>query len=109
MESLPSRSVNRHRYEVNNEYREALAAAGLTFSGLSPDHRLVEAVELQNHPFFVGVQYHPEFKSARTARIHLPRICGGQLAAQKINSKICEQNPRKAGVLSCFFVGFVIE
>ena len=60
---------HRHRYEVNNEYREALAAAGLTFSGLSPDHRLVEAVELENHPFFVGVQYHPEFKS-RPNRAH---------------------------------------
>ena len=100
---------HRHRYEVNNEYREALAAAGLTFSGLSPDHRLVEAVELENHPFFVGVQYHPEFKSRpNRAHSYLPRICGSQLAAQKINSKICEQNPRKAGVLSCFFVGFVI-
>ena len=54
---------HRHRYEFNNAYRDALCAAGLTLSGLSPDGRLVETVELTNRPFFVGVQYHPEFKS----------------------------------------------
>ena len=54
---------HRHRYEFNNKYREALAAAGLTLSGLSPDGRLVETVELSDRPFYVGVQYHPEFKS----------------------------------------------
>ena len=54
---------HRHRYEFNNEYREALAAAGLTLSGLSPDGRLVATVELSDRPFYVGVQYHPEFKS----------------------------------------------
>ena len=54
---------HRHRYEFNNEYREALAAAGLTLSGLSPDGRLGETVELSDRPFYVGVQYHPEFKS----------------------------------------------
>ena len=54
---------HRHRYEFNNEYREALATAGLTLSGLSPDGRLVETVELSDRPFYVGVQYHPEFKS----------------------------------------------
>ncbi|MCM1027249.1 MAG: CTP synthase [Roseburia sp.] len=54
---------HRHRYEFNNDYREALTAAGLTLSGLSPDNRLVETVELQGHPFYLGVQYHPEFKS----------------------------------------------
>ena len=54
---------HRHRYEFNNDYREALTAAGLTLSGLSPDGRLVETVELTDRPFFVGVQYHPEFKS----------------------------------------------
>ena len=57
---------HRHRYEVNNEYREALQAAGLTFGGLSPDGRLVEASELSDRPFFLGVQYHPEFKSRPT-------------------------------------------
>ena len=54
---------HRHRYEFNNAYREALTAAGLTLSGLSPDGKLVETVELSDRPFFVGVQYHPEFKS----------------------------------------------
>lgn len=54
---------HRHRYEFNNDYRQALTAAGLTISGLSPDGRLVETVELSGRPFHVGVQYHPEFKS----------------------------------------------
>ena len=54
---------HRHRYEFNNEYREALTAAGLVLSGLSPDGRLVEVVERHDHPFYIGVQYHPEFKS----------------------------------------------
>jgi CTP synthase len=54
---------HRHRYEVNNAYREVLGGHGLVFSGTSPDGHLVEAVELPGHPFFVGVQYHPEFKS----------------------------------------------
>ena len=54
---------HRHRYEFNNDYRERLQAAGLTLSGLSPDGRLVEAVELSGERFFVGVQYHPEFRS----------------------------------------------
>ncbi|MBP5304301.1 MAG: CTP synthase [Lachnospiraceae bacterium] len=54
---------HRHRYEFNNDYREVLTNAGLTISGLSPDERLVETVEIKDHPFFIGVQYHPEFKS----------------------------------------------
>ena len=54
---------HRHRYEVNNDYRAALEAAGLCFSGLSPDGRLAEAAELTDREFYVGVQYHPEFKS----------------------------------------------
>ena len=54
---------HRHRYEFNNDYREALQAAGLTLSGISPDGMLVETVELSDRPFHVGVQYHPEFKS----------------------------------------------
>ncbi len=54
---------HRHRYEFNNEYREALQNAGLTLSGLSPDGRLVETVELSEKDFYIGVQYHPEFKS----------------------------------------------
>jgi CTP synthase len=54
---------HRHRYEFNNEFREALEAAGLLIAGLSPDERLVEIVELPEHPYFVAVQFHPEFKS----------------------------------------------
>jgi CTP synthase len=54
---------HRHRYEVNNEYRDRLVEKGLILSGLSPDERLVEMVELKNHPWFVGCQFHPELKS----------------------------------------------
>lgn len=54
---------HRHRYEFNNEYREQLEAAGMTFSGTSPDGRLVEMVELKEHPFFIACQFHPEFLS----------------------------------------------
>lgn len=54
---------HRHRYEVNNSYREKLAAAGLRLCGTSPDGNLVEMVELPGHPWFVGVQFHPEFQS----------------------------------------------
>ena len=54
---------HRHRYEFNNDYRDVLTKAGLVLSGLSPDERLVETVELSDHLFFLGVQYHPEFKS----------------------------------------------
>jgi len=54
---------HRHRYEVNNDHREKLEECGLVLSGLSPDGRLVEMVELPDHAFFVGCQFHPEFKS----------------------------------------------
>ena len=54
---------HRHRYEFNNAYRDALKRAGLTLSGLSPDGRLVETVEIPGERFFIGVQFHPEFKS----------------------------------------------
>ena len=54
---------HRHRYEVNPRYRDRLEAAGLCCSGLSPDGRLVEFIELPGHPFWVGTQAHPEFKS----------------------------------------------
>jgi CTP synthase len=62
---------HRHRYEVNNTFRDAIAAAGLVFSGTSPDGRLVEMAELprEKHPFFIGSQFHPEFKS-RPDRAH---------------------------------------
>jgi CTP synthase len=57
---------HRHRYEVNNHYRPRLEEAGLRFSGLSPDGKLVEIIELPHHPWFVGCQFHPELKSRPT-------------------------------------------
>ena len=57
------RERHRHRYEFNNDFRTLLTGKGLRLSGLSPDDRLVEMVELPDHPWFVGVQFHPEFKS----------------------------------------------
>lgn len=57
---------HRHRYEVHNHYRERLEEAGLTVSGVSPDDRLVEIIEIEDHPWFVGCQFHPELKSRPT-------------------------------------------
>ena len=54
---------HRHRYEVNNDYRDRLEAAGVVFCGRSPDNRIVEMMELPHHPWFIGAQFHPEFKS----------------------------------------------
>jgi CTP synthase len=54
---------HRHRYEVSNQFRDQLVQHGLVVSGVSPDQRLVEMIELKNHPYFVGCQFHPEFKS----------------------------------------------
>ncbi len=54
---------HRHRYEVNNDYRDVLTAHGMVLSGLSPDGRIVEMIELKEHPFFIATQAHPEFKS----------------------------------------------
>ena len=54
---------HRHRYEFNNEFRAEMEKAGLVISGTSPDNSLVETVEVRKHPFYVGVQFHPEFKS----------------------------------------------
>jgi len=54
---------HRHRYEVNNEYRNLLSEHGLLFSGLSPDGALAEILEIPGHPYFVGCQFHPELKS----------------------------------------------
>lgn len=60
---------HRHRYEFNNAYRQEFADHGMTIAGTSPDNSLVEAIELADHPFYIGVQYHPEFKS-RPNRAH---------------------------------------
>jgi CTP synthase len=54
---------HRHRYEFNNEYKAAFEKAGMIASGINPDNELVEIVELKKHPWFVGVQFHPELKS----------------------------------------------
>ncbi len=75
---------HRHRYEFNNDYREALTGAGLTLSGLSPDGRLVETVELTDRPFHVGVQFHPEFKS-RPNRPH--PLFAGFIGAASLRSQ----------------------
>ncbi|GAE27884.1 CTP synthase [Halalkalibacter wakoensis JCM 9140] len=57
---------HRHRYEFNNEYREQMEKAGFVFSGTSPDGRLVEIIELEDHPYFIASQFHPEFSSRPT-------------------------------------------
>ncbi len=54
---------HRHRYELNNEFREALEDKGLVIAGINPERDLVEIIELKDHPFFVATQFHPEFKS----------------------------------------------
>ena len=54
---------HRHRFEFNNAYRELFAASEMTLSGVNPERDLVEIVEVAAHPFFIGVQFHPEFKS----------------------------------------------
>ncbi|HEY3413374.1 MAG TPA: CTP synthase [Armatimonadota bacterium] len=75
---------HRHRYEVNNEYREQLTDGGLLLSGTSPDGRLVEIVEIKDHPFFIGTQFHPEFKS-RPNRAHplFKRFIAAAVATKK--------------------------
>jgi CTP synthase len=60
---------HRHRFEFNNAYRDELGEAGMVFSGLSPDGKLVEIAELRDHPFMLGTQFHPEFLS-RPYRAH---------------------------------------
>ncbi|CAN2042219.1 CTP synthetase [Candidatus Magnetomoraceae bacterium gMMP-15] len=62
-ESLNISERHRHRYEFNNEYKEVLQEKGLIISGMSPDGNLVEIIELKDHPWFLGCQFHPEFKS----------------------------------------------
>ena len=76
---------HRHRFEVNNSYRPKLERAGLVCSGVSPDYRLVEIIELKDHPFFIATQFHPEFKS-RPNRPH-PIFRGLVKAALEYHSK----------------------
>jgi len=54
---------HRHRYEFNNDYREQFSSKGMSITGVSPDDRLVEIVEVPGHPWFLGCQFHPEFQS----------------------------------------------
>jgi CTP synthase len=84
---------HRHRYEVNNAYRKELENAGLRFSGLSPDGRLVEFIELPRdmHPFFVATQAHPEFLS-RPTRPH--PLFSGLIAAALVRARGAEAGPR---------------
>jgi CTP synthase len=84
---------HRHRYEVNNAYRERLEETGLAFSGLSPDGRLVEFIELPRevHPFFVATQAHPEFLS-RPTRPH--SLFSRLIAAALVHSRAAESGPR---------------
>lgn len=77
---------HRHRFEFNNDYRDFLSQQGLVISGISPDRRLVEIVELSNHPWFVGCQFHPEFKS-RPNRPHPLFRDFIQAAVKQKNSK----------------------
>ena len=72
---------HRHRYEVSNQYREAFVEHGLRLSGLSPDGSLVEMIELPQHPWFIGCQFHPELRS-RPTRPH-PLFAGFIAAAAK--------------------------
>ena len=75
---------HRHRYEVNNDFRDALTAGGMVLSGESPDGKIVEMIELSGHPYFVGTQAHPEFKS-RPNRAH--PLFAGLIGAAKIYRK----------------------
>ena len=80
---------HRHRFEFNNHYRDDLAGAGVVFSGTSPNGRLVEIIELRDHPFFVGSQFHPEFRS-RPGRPH-PLFRAFMVAATR-DSRFGEQS-----------------
>jgi len=82
---------HRHRYEVNNEFRPELSRAGLKMAGLSPDERLVEIVEIPEHPWFIGVQFHPEFTS-RPSRAHPLFIGYIEAALTKSERKIKNNN-----------------
>jgi CTP synthase len=79
---------HRHRYEFNNDYREKLTQAGLLLSGLSPDKKLVEIIELPKHPWFVAVQFHPELKSRPTKAHPLFReFVGAAVRYKKVINK----------------------
>ena len=87
---------HRHRYEVSNSFRDRFVANGMKLSGLSPDGSLVEIVELAQHPWFIGCQFHPELKS-RPTRPH-PLFAGFVAAAAKAKrTRIDDRRPMVAG------------
>jgi len=89
------RERHRHRYEVNNEYKELLEQHGMQFVGMSPDEKLVEMIEVENHPWFVGCQFHPELKS-RATRAH-PLFREFVNAAKQYKAKLSRRSkPKKA-------------
>jgi len=83
---------HRHRYEVNNDFREALTKHGMMISGLSPDRRLVEMIELPQHPYFVGCQFHPEFRS----RPQQPHPLFQSFIAASLRARLGERQRRPA-------------
>ncbi|MGD2164897.1 MAG: CTP synthase [Anaerolineae bacterium] len=87
---------HRHRFEVNNAYRDLLSEAGLVFSGQSPDGRLVEIAELKNHPFMLGSQFHPEFKSRPTRPHPLFRAFVG--SAIEYHESRAEKAPKESTI-----------
>ncbi len=86
---------HRHRYELNNDYREELARCGLVCSGLSPDYRLVEIIEVPDHPYFIATQFHPEFRS-RPNRAH-PLFSGLIAAAIERTNRLFSRKPENGG------------
>jgi len=78
---------HRHRFEFNNDYRQVLEAAGMVYSGLSPDGRLVEIAELKDHPFMVGTQFHPEFLS-RPNRPHPLFVAFLKAVRERVNASV---------------------
>jgi len=88
---------HRHRLELNNDYRDVLSAAGLVISGTSPDNRLVEIVELPEHPHFLGCQFHPEFKS-RPMAAH--PLFSSFVAAARVRRDAIAKSAQREGVAS---------
>jgi CTP synthase len=85
---------HRHRYEVNNDFRDALTRHGMVLSGSSPDRRLVEMIELPSHPYFVGCQFHPEFKS----RPQEPHPLFQAFIAAALRARVGDRRPPRAEI-----------
>lgn len=86
---------HRHRYEFNNKYKKEIELAGLKCTGINPETGLVEIVELQDHPFFIGVQYHPEYKStvASPHSLFIAFIKAAEIySKQKVNAKVAQND-----------------